>query len=45
MVDWELVGKICVYTAAFSMIFIGFLSIFATANQILVSIIESAYFM
>ena len=45
MVNWQLIGKICAYTAGFSMIFIGFLGFFAKAGLILVSIIESMYFV
>ena len=45
MVDWPLIAKISIYTAAFAMIVIGFLGLFVRADSIIVSIVESLYFV
>jgi len=45
MVDWAFIAKVCSYVAAFLMMLIGFLGFFAASGSVLVSIVESLYFV
>ena len=45
MADWPFIAKICAYVASFSMMVVGFLGFFAASGSVIVSIVESLYFV